>query len=63
MRGKKGNQMTYRECSDCGTKLLSNGTCPWCDEESVIFAQAPDYPFSEEFMEKVAEGEERAAGR
>ena len=55
--------MAYKACSDCGTKLLSDGTCPNCDEEVVIFHQEPDYPFSDEFMQAVDDGEERAANR
>ena len=55
--------MAYKACEDCGTKLLSSGVCPNCDEEVVIFEQAPDYPFSEEFMQAVEYGEERAARR
>ena len=62
---RKEKEMAYKACSDCGTKLLSDGTCPNCDEEVVIFHQEPepDYPFSDEFMQAVYDGEERAANR
>jgi hypothetical protein len=52
-----------KACEDCGTRLLSNGVCPNCDEEMLIFEQAPDYEFSAEFMEMVSDGEQRAANR
>jgi uncharacterized Zn finger protein (UPF0148 family) len=55
--------MAFRACEDCGTALFSDGTCPNCDEEVVIFRQTTDFSFSEEFMELVDEGEERAANR
>jgi hypothetical protein len=55
--------MAFNACEDCGTRLLSDGTCPNCDEEFVIFRQEPDFPFSVEFMQLVYEGEERAANR
>lgn len=56
--------MAYKACEDCGCRLRSNGMCPNCDEEAVIFhEQAPEYPFSEEFMRSVEDGEERAAKR
>jgi uncharacterized Zn finger protein (UPF0148 family) len=56
-------KMAFRACEDCGTALFSDGTCPNCDEEVVIFRQTTDFSFSEEFMELVDEGEERAANR
>ena len=48
---------------DRGTRLLSDGTCPMCDEEVLIAQQAPDFPFSEEFRQAVDDGEQRAANR
>ena len=55
--------MAYKACEGCGTKLLSSGVCPNCDEEVLIFESAPDFQFSEEFMQAVEDGEERAANR
>ena len=55
--------MAYKACEDCGTRLLSDGTCPNCDEEVVIYRQEPDKRFSEAFMQMVEDGEERAANR
>ena len=52
-----------KACDDCGTRLLSTGICPMCDEEVLILEQAPDYPFSEDFMQAVDDGEQRAANR
>ncbi len=52
-----------KACEDCGTVLLRDGTCPMCDEEVLIYQQAPDFPFSEEFTEAVNDGQQRAANR
>ena len=57
------DKMAYKACEDCGTRLLSDGTCPNCDEEVVIYRQEPDKRFSEAFMQMVEDGEERAANR
>jgi hypothetical protein len=50
-------------CEDCGTRLLSSGICPNCDEEVLIFEQESQFNFSDEFMESVSDGEQRAANR
>jgi hypothetical protein len=51
-------------CKDCGYKLNSNGICPWCDEETLIYEQNEEngmideslrISFSEEFLDKVDE--------
>jgi hypothetical protein len=49
--------MAYQACENCGTRLYG-GTCSNCEEELVIYEQAPDYPFSDEFMALVDEQEE-----
>jgi len=44
-------------CENCGCRKRS-GYCTNCQEEAYIaFVQAPDYDFSEEFMEKAWEQE------
>ena len=50
-------------CDDCGTTLLKDGVCPNCDEEVVIYRQDPDFPFSDEFLDAVRDGEERGERR
>jgi uncharacterized Zn finger protein (UPF0148 family) len=52
-----------KSCEDCGTRLLSDGTCPNCDEEVLIYQQESDFQFSDEFMRAVDDGEKRAASR
>lgn len=55
--------MAYKVCEDCGSRLRSDGVCPNCDEEVIIYESASDYPYSEGFMQAVEDGEERAARR
>jgi hypothetical protein len=57
-----------RYCEDCGTGLWSNGRCPYCDEELIIYQdQIPemDEPFkpSDEFMQKVEESKRKIQER
>jgi uncharacterized Zn finger protein (UPF0148 family) len=50
-----------KTCEDCGTPL-SNGLCPNCQEEAVIFERFSDdkeNKYSESFMSKVIEQEEK----
>jgi uncharacterized Zn finger protein (UPF0148 family) len=50
-----------KTCEDCGTPL-SNGLCPNCQEEAVIFERFSDdkeNKYSEAFMGKVIEQEEK----
>ena len=53
-------------CEDCGTKLLQDGRCPNCEEESVILDQYFELdmklpPAESEFMRKAMEQNSKRA--
>lgn len=57
-----------RECEDCGTRLLNDGRCPNCEEESVILDQYLEQgmklpPDDSEFMKKAMEQNSKRANR
>lgn len=44
--------MKDKYCQDCGCRIRS-GYCTNCQEEAyIVFVQAPEMEFSEEFMDK-----------